>query len=199
MGINTLDVINAAATKWNFHKYTPGLVGGHCISVDPHYLLFKAKKLGYDPKVILAGREINDYMPKHIAEMVLKALNKSGKVAIKSTVLLLGLTFKENLKDIRNSKAANIIKELKEYNVNVIAYDPLLTNEEAEQEFEVQNVNFNEMEKIDCVILVVSHDNFREITLEKLREKMDVPILIDVKSFYNKKQAEELGFVYKSL
>lgn len=199
MGINTMEVINAAATKWNFHKYTPGLVGGHCISVDPHYLLYKAEKLGYHPKVILAGREVNDYMPKHIAEMVFKTFNKSRKTAINSSILLLGLTFKENLKDTRNSKAANIIKELKEYDVNVIAFDPLLTNEEAQHEFGVQNVKFNEIGKIDCVILVVSHNDFKEITLEKLREKMDTPILIDVKSFYNKKEAEELGFVYKSL
>ena len=112
MGLSTKDVLAAAATKWNFHRYSPGLVGGHCIPVDPYYLVYKAKELGYHPQVILAGRAINDYMPRHVAEMTVKALNDVGKVIKGSRVLIMGLTYKENVADIRETPVKEIIKEL---------------------------------------------------------------------------------------
>ena len=132
MGLDTKAVLEAASTKWNFHRYSPGLVGGHCIPVDPYYLVYKAKELGYHPQVILAGRAINDYMPKHVAEMAIKSLNEVGKVIKGSKVLIMGLTYKENVPDTRESPVREMVKELKEFGVNVYGYDPLLSKEEIE-------------------------------------------------------------------
>ncbi len=132
MGLSTKDVLDASATKWNFHRYSPGLVGGHCIPVDPYYLVYKAKELGYHPQVILAGRAINDSMPKHVAEMTIKALNNVGKVIKGSKVLIMGLTYKENVADTRETPVKGIIQELKEYGVDIFGYDPLLNDIEHE-------------------------------------------------------------------
>jgi UDP-N-acetyl-D-glucosamine/UDP-N-acetyl-D-galactosamine dehydrogenase len=198
LGINTMDVLKAAGTKWNFHKYHPGLVGGHCIGVDPYYLAYKAQQQGFYPKVILAGRDTNEYMAKHVANLVLRSLNNAGKVLKGSSVLILGLTFKENISDIRNSKAKDIIKYLKEFGINVTAYDPFV-NEDAQSIFNVNLVNFNDVDKIDAVILVTPHNEFKNITLDDLQKKMDLPVLVDVKSFYNCDEAVAKGFVYKCL
>ena len=130
MHLDTKSVLEAAGTKWNFHPYTPGLVGGHCIPVDPYYLVYKAKELGYHPQVILAGRAINDYMPKHVAEMAIKGLNEVGKVIKGSKVLIMGLTYKENVPDTRESPVREMVKELKEFGVDAYGYDPLLSREE---------------------------------------------------------------------
>ena len=201
MNINTRDVLEAASTKWNFHKYFPGLVGGHCIPVDPYYLVYKAKELGYHPQVILAGRSINDYMPKHLAELTIKALNNAEKLPKKSRVLLMGLTYKENVKDTRNPPAKSIIKELKEYGVEVIGYEPLLNTKEIEKEFGIRCVNdLESLKDIDCVILTVVHDVFKEITIDKLIEIMsDNPILIDVRGFFNQRVAKEKRLIYITL
>jgi len=137
MGLNTRDVIDAAATKWNFHGYSPGLIGGHCIPVDPYYLVYKARELGYHPQVILAGRAINDSMPGHVAEITIKALNNVGKVIKGSRVLIMGLTYKENVADTRETPVKEMIKALKEYGVNICGYDPLLNN--IEQEFGIKS------------------------------------------------------------
>ena len=126
LGIDTEEVLKAAGTKWNFHTYRPGMVGGHCIPVDPYYLVQKAKEVGYHPQVILAGRSINDSMPKYVAEMAVKGLNKVGKTIKGSNVLIMGLTYKEDVADIRESPVENMVHELKEYDVNVYGYDPLL-------------------------------------------------------------------------
>ena len=126
MGLDTKEVLEAAATKWNFHHYSPGLVGGHCIPVDPYYLVYKAKELDYHPQVILAGRAINDYMPKHVAEMAIKGLNEVGKVIKGSKVLIMGLTYKENVPDTRESPVRGIVKELRGFGVEIYGYDPLL-------------------------------------------------------------------------
>ena len=130
MGLDTKSVLDAAGTKWNFQPYKPGLVGGHCIPVDPYYLVYKAKGLGYHPQVILAGRAINDYMPKHVAEMAIKGLNEVGKVIKGSKVLIMGLTYKENVPDTRESPVREMVKELKEFGVEAYGYDPLLSKEE---------------------------------------------------------------------
>ncbi len=132
MGLDTKSVLDAAGTKWNFQPYKPGLVGGHCIPVDPYYLVYKAKALGYHPQVILAGRAINDYMPKHVAEMAIKGLNEVGKVIKGSKVLIMGLTYKENVQDTRESPVREMVKELKEFGVDVYGYDPMLSKEEIE-------------------------------------------------------------------
>ena len=159
VGINTYDVIEAAGTKWNFHKYTPGLVGGHCIGVDPYYLVHKAEKLGLHPRVIAAGRFTNDNMAKHIAAIAVKKLNAKGKVAQDSRILIMGATFKENVADIRNSKIVDVVNELKSYSVNVSVVDAHASSEELEAEYgfglesEIGN-------QYDGIILAVSHQKY---------------------------------------
>jgi len=198
MGLDTKAVLDAAGTKWNFYRYEPGLVGGHCIPVDPYYLVYKAKKLGYYPQVILAGRAINDYTSKHVALMAIKGLNETGKVIKNSKVLLMGLTYKENVPDTRESPVKNIIKELKEFKVDLYGYDPLL-NKEQINEFGVRALT-NFSEKFDCVIISVAHDNFKKMTLDKIKKIMaDKPVLIDVRRIFNRHKADNKGFHYKTL
>jgi len=199
MDLSTKDVLDAAATKWNFHRYSPGLVGGHCIPVDPHYLVYKARELGYHPQVILAGRGINDYMPKHIAEMAVKALNDVGKVIKGSRVLIMGLTYKENVADTRETPAAQIIKELSEYGAKVLGFDPLLGN--IENEFGIETVDdFKNIGGVDCVIITVAHAVFDKTGLDDLKKIMSCnPILVDVRGRFSKDEAERKGFYYKAL
>lgn len=199
MGLSTSDILDAAATKWNFHRYSPGLVGGHCIPVDPYYLVYKAKDLGYHPQVILAGRAINDYMPQHVAQMVVKGLNDVGRVIKNSRVLIMGLTYKENVADSRETPAKGIIKELKGYGVELLGYDPLLSS--IESEFGIKAIsNLEELEGVDCIVITVGHDAFRQTTLSDLKALMNPdPVLIDVRRFFNETEAERMGFYYKSL
>jgi len=199
MGLTTKDVLDAAATKWNFHHYSPGLVGGHCIPVDPYYLVYKAEELGYHPQVILAGRAINDYMPKHVAEIAIKALNDIGKVIRGSKVLIMGLTYKENVADIRETPVKDMIKELKEYGLQILGYDPLLDN--IENEFGIKALlTLEDILGIDCIILTVEHDAYKRMTLAELRQIMgDRPILIDVRGFFSESDVVERGFYYRTL
>lgn len=181
IGLNTQDVLEAAGTKWNFHKYTPGLVGGHCIPVDPYYLVYKARELGYHPQVILAGRAVNDYMPKHVAELAIKGLNDAGKVIKGSKVLIMGLTYKENVPDTRESPAREMVKALKEYKVDVYGYDPLLSKKEIEG-FGVKAVEGLNGIKADCIILAVPHEQFKTSDFRDLEKVMkDCPAIVDVK------------------
>jgi UDPglucose 6-dehydrogenase/UDP-N-acetyl-D-galactosamine dehydrogenase len=198
MHLDTKSVLDAAATKWNFQPYKPGLVGGHCIPVDPYYLVYKAKELGYHPQVILAGRAINDYMPKHVAEMVIKGLNEVGKVIKGSTVLIMGLTYKENVPDTRESPVREIVKELKEFSVDVYGYDPLLTKEEIE-EFSVKALDELNA-KVDCVVVTAAHDEFKKMKLEDIKKFMnDNPVLIDARGMFDEGEAKEKRFYYESL
>ncbi|MEK7167682.1 MAG: nucleotide sugar dehydrogenase [Patescibacteria group bacterium] len=203
VGISTREVLEAAGTKWNFNtgKYFPGLVGGHCIGVDPYYLTHQALKLGYHPQVILAGRATNEYMSRHVAELVLKGIIKQGKIIEKSKVLFMGLTFKENVLDIRNSKAKDIIDYLKEFGLSVYGYDPLLKDGGTKEEFGVDNIDLKSVsEKFDAVIVFSPHSVFKEISLLDLKDKMNEnPVLVDIKEFYKKEEAERLGFIYKTL
>ena len=200
IGISTNDVLDAASTKWNFHRYYPGLVGGHCIGVDPYYLTYKAQELGYNSEVILSGRNVNDYMAKHVADMVIKSLIKAGKRVTDTKVLLMGLVFKEDVKDARNSRAKDLIEELKSYNVNVVAFEPLLDSYLVEQKFSVKNYLFDELSGVDCIIVINKHKCFSSITVDNLFSiTAPSPILIDIKNMYNPKKAEERGFVYMSL
>ncbi len=203
MGLDTKSILDAAATKWNFIRLSPGLVGGHCIPVDPYYLVYKAKDLGYHPRVILAGRSINDYMPKHIAEMAIKGLNEVGKVIKGSRVLIMGLTYKEDISDARESPIKEIIKELNKYGVNVMGLDPLLDPDDSEGEFNIKLLpNLEEVKKteVDCIILAVAHSCFRKLSSSDLRgiQKNDC-ILIDVRGIFNAEQANKAGFYYKTL
>ena len=198
MGLDTKEVIKAAATKWNFHKYKPGLVGGHCIPVDPYYLVYKAKELNYHPQVILAGRAINDYIPRHVALMTVKALNDVGKVIKNSKVLIMGLTYKENVPDTRESPVREMVKELEEFGVKIFGYDPLLRKEDI-AEFGMEALDGLSV-KVDAVIITVAHDEFKKIDLEDIKKFMnDKPVLIDVRGMFDVKMAEKEGFCYRRL
>lgn len=200
LGINTQEVLEAAATKWNFHKYQPGLVGGHCIGVDPYYLTYRAEELGYHPQVILSGRKINDSMAEYVADMAIKGLASAGKKIKQAKVLILGLTFKEDVKDTRNSKVKDIIKKLKEYEIDILGFDPLVEKEEVENKFKVRYIDNISQEKVDGVILAVLHSDFKKITLDGLKEIMpDAPVLVDVKSWFLKQKPENQGFIYSAL
>lgn len=197
LGIDTKAVLDAAASKWNYIRFTPGLVGGHCIPVDPFYLVYKAQEIGYHPQVILAGRSVNDHMPKHVAELTIKGLNDAGKVINGSKVLVMGLTFKENVEDTRETPVKHIIKELKEFHCNLYGYDPLLSKEEVES-FGISSVDSITDESFDAVIITVVHDVFKEISFDDLKKSMnESPILVDVRGYF--RNAKDHGFSYYTL
>jgi UDPglucose 6-dehydrogenase/UDP-N-acetyl-D-galactosamine dehydrogenase len=198
LDIDTHEVLDAAATKWNFHRYTPGLVGGHCIPVDPYYLVYKAKELGYHPQVILAGRSINDNMPKYIVDMTLKALIASEKLVKNSKVLIMGLTYKENIPDIRESPSVKIINELLEYEIEVYAYDPYVSKEQI-QKYGAKVFN-KQKDKMDCIIFTVNHKEFNSYSIEKIQKIMPKkPILIDVKGIYRNRLNIQKSMYYLKL
>ena len=200
IGIDTKEVIEAAATKWNFLKFEPGLVGGHCIGVDPYYLTFKAQELGYHPEVILAGRRINDYMGKFVAENTVKLLIKAGKAVKGSKVLILGFTFKENISDIRNTRVIDIYNELKEYGIEIDVYDPYAYPDEVREEYGIDLIkDLSSKNLYDGIVIAVKHKLFGELTPQELKDLMNnngEAVLIDVKGLYNRKSAKETGFLY---
>ena len=187
MGIDTNDVLDAASTKWNFLPFKPGLVGGHCIGVDPYYLTHKADSLGYRPEVILSGRRINDNMGIFIANSIIKLMIKKGIQIDNSNVLVLGITFKENCPVIRNSKVIDIIRELKEFNIEVDVYDSSTDKQEVKDEYGVDLIN-NLNKKYDGVVLAVSHNEFKKLNLKEL--KKDKCVVYDVKSFLSKDEID---------
>lgn len=181
MGLDTQSVLEAAGTKWNFIRLNPGLVGGHCIPVDPYYLVYKARELGYHPQVILAGRAINDSMPKNVSELAIKGLNEAGKVIKGSKVLILGLTYKENVPDTRESPVGNIVKELKEFKVKIYGHDPLLCKEQIDA-FGIEALSELSSIKADCIIIAAPHSEYVSLTPENLIAITEKdPVLIDVK------------------
>lgn len=189
MHIDTLEVLEAAGTKWNFLPFKPGLVGGHCIGVDPYYLTFKAEAIGFHPQVILAGRRINDGMGKYIAEKTIKAMIDASCLVKGARVGLLGLTFKENVPDLRNSKVEDIIHELQEYHVDVLVHDPLAHADEARDEYGVELLPLDTLQDLDALILAVSHAQFSELTAARCRSMFRHPekaIIIDAKGFFDK-------------
>lgn len=198
LGIDTKAVLEAAGTKWNFLRFEPGLVGGHCIGVDPYYLTFKAEAVGYHPEVILAGRRINDYMGKYVVEMTVKTLIKAGKPVRGCMVLILGLTFKENISDIRNTKVIDIYKELKDYGVEVFVSDPYAYPEEVKNEYGIELIEDIESNKpYDAVVVAVKHKFFIDMDFNFYKSICNSPpILIDVKGIYDRIKAEKEGFVY---
>jgi UDP-N-acetyl-D-galactosamine dehydrogenase len=200
LGINTKAVLDAASTKWNFNRFSPGLVGGHCIPVDPYYLVYKANELGYHPQVILSGRAINDYMPKYVADLTVMGLNDVGKIINGSKILIMGLTFKENVDDTRETPVRELIKELKDFKCDIYGYDPLLTKEQIETYgIKIKKLNNIDM-KFDCIIITVAHDEFKKIDLEFFKNIMNPkPVLIDVRGIYNFNDAIAKGFYYKTL
>jgi UDP-N-acetyl-D-galactosamine dehydrogenase len=188
MGIDTNDVLEAAGTKWNFLKYKPGLVGGHCIGVDPYYLAHKAESLGYYPQVILSGRRVNDNMGMFIANKVIKLLISKNHVISASRAIVLGVTFKENCPDIRNSKVIDIVKELQQFNVQVDVYDPHANRQEVIEEYGIETI-INITEKYNAIILAVAHDEFTKLDFNLLKIS-DASIIFDTKSFIERKYVD---------
>jgi len=195
MGIDTNEVLEAAGTKWNFLKFRPGLVGGHCIGVDPYYLTHKAEKIGYIPQVILAGRRINDGMGKFIAQRTVKEMIHSGHNIVGSRVTVLGLTFKEDCPDLRNSKVIDIIRELKDYGIEVQVCDPCADSDEAAHEYGLTLCPLGELKTAAAVVVAVSHEQFRSWDSGELSRLMgDNPVLVDVKGVYDQKVMKKAGF-----
>jgi UDP-N-acetyl-D-galactosamine dehydrogenase len=180
LNIDTTEVLEAAGTKWNFLKYRPGLVGGHCIGVDPYYLAFKAEAAGYHPQVILSGRRVNDNMGYFIANKVIKLMINKGAKVKSGNALILGFTFKENCSDIRNTKVIDIYNELKNFGLTVDVYDPLVNLDEIQHEYKINTIQ--NLRKYDCVILAVEHSNFNNIDFSSLLLNEN-SVLFDVKSF----------------
>jgi UDP-N-acetyl-D-galactosamine dehydrogenase len=204
MGIDIKLVLEAASTKWNFMYFSPGLVGGHCIGVDPYYLTYKAEQLGYHSQVILSGRRINDEMGKYIVENLIKKL-VIADVSIKNArIAILGMTFKENCPDTRNTRVIDIIKELKEFGLTPIINDPQADLKQTEEEYGIILTPFNQIEEMDAIIIAVAHEEFLQLNEEQI-SKLFRPgtnhkrVLIDVKGILDKKKYEDLGYQYWSL
>jgi UDP-N-acetyl-D-galactosamine dehydrogenase len=194
LNIDTNEVLAAAGTKWNFLKFEPGLVGGHCIGIDPHYLTHKAERLGYIPQVILAGRRINESMGKFVAQRTIKEMIKAGHNILGSVVTVLGLTYKADLPDLRNSKVIDIIHELQDYGIYVQVHDPLADPAQAKHEYGVHLKSWEELEPADAIVAAVAHRFYRELPVERLIDLLeDDPVLIDVKGIYDPQRAQAVG------
>lgn len=198
LGIDTLAVLRAAGTKWNFLNFRPGLVGGHCIGVDPYYLTYKAEMEGYHSQIILSGRRINDDMGKYIAENTVKNLIKAGKAVKGAKVALLGFTFKENCPDTRNTKIFDIVKELREYGIEPVIADPVADIAEAKHLYGVEFVDLNTIQNMDAVILAVAHEEFAHFTMEDMAKFFGegTRVLVDVKGVLERKIYEAAGYNY---
>lgn len=210
LGIDTKSVLEAARTKWNFLNFIPGLVGGHCIGVDPYYLTYKAEEMGYHSQIILAGRKINDDMGKYVAENTVKLMIKANKQIKGSKVAILGLTFKENCPDVRNTKVIDIIHELKEYGINIILHDPQADKEEVYNQYGIELKEAENIKDVDAVILAVPHEEYKELCLEDINslyndnythingdgETDDKKVFIDVKGMFDRNEAEKMDYLY---
>lgn len=215
MGIDTKSVLKAARTKWNFLNFTPGLVGGHCIGVDPYYLTYKAEEIGYHSQIILAGRKINDGMGKHVAENTVKLMIQGDKQIKGAKVAILGITFKENCPDVRNTKVIDIINELIEYGVKVLVHDPQADKEEVYNEYGIELCELEEINSVDAVILAVPHEEYKNITLDKISELyndkysylneieeksdddlIEKKVLIDIKGMFSREEAKDKNYLY---
>jgi UDP-N-acetyl-D-glucosamine/UDP-N-acetyl-D-galactosamine dehydrogenase len=198
MGIDTQEVLAAAGTKWNFLPFRPGLVGGHCIGVDPYYLTFKAESLGYHPEMILAGRRINDGMGKYIAERTVKILIQEGKQVRDAKVAVLGVTFKEDVPDLRNTRVVDIIAELEDYGITVLTHDPLADPHEAKTYYGLDLVPEAGLKGVDAVVLAVIHNQYKQMGLSRITDLCPngKPILVDVKGAFSPEEAGEAKIAY---
>ena len=200
MGIDTKAVLRAAGTKWNFLSFEPGLVGGHCIGVDPYYLTYKAEQIGYHSRIILAGRRINDGMGAYVAQELVKKMIHADVKVKDADVLVLGLTFKGNCPDTRNTKVIDILNELGSYEIHTSVYDPVADKAEAKREYGIDLVSKAELKDFDAVLVAVDHDDFKEYSVEDIKamysDKNENKILFDVKVIYDKDEFEKAGFNY---
>lgn len=199
LGIHTQDVLAAAGTKWNFHKYHPGLVGGHCIGVDPYYLTHRALALGYHPEVILAGRRINDSMGSYVGELCIREMVAAGRLPKQAKVWILGMTFKENVPDFRNTRAVDVVAYLKGFGCQVTCWEPMGTPDQMKKYFGLETTLPREARDLDAIILINAHEAFRSLTLKDLKKKLKTPVVVDVKNFFNREEAGKLGLRYVSL
>jgi UDP-N-acetyl-D-glucosamine/UDP-N-acetyl-D-galactosamine dehydrogenase len=198
MGIESGQVFNAAKTKWNFLDFKPGLVGGHCIGVDPFYLTYKASEFGYHPEIILAGRRINDNMSYFIGNEILKSLLSNSEINGKLKITLFGITFKENIKDIRNSKVVDLCRYLKQYGADIMVFDPVAEWEQVYKEYGIEMIGYSGINNMDAAVFCVAHDDFKKIDLLELKSKFrnKYPYIFDVKGIFDRKAAEKAGFKY---
>lgn len=196
LGIDTIEVLEAAGSKWNFLPFRPGMVGGHCIGVDPYYLTHKAEAVGYHPQVILAGRRINDNMARYVARNLIKLMLNNGIDVPRSTVGVMGITFKENCPDIRNSKVIDLITELQKWNVNVVVSDPWADSAEVAHEYGLELATVDANRQVDALVVAVGHEQYASLSPEALRAlcRGDKPVLADVKALYNRNDASNAGF-----
>ncbi|MGL5378781.1 nucleotide sugar dehydrogenase [Clostridium sp.] len=207
LNIDTNEVLEAARTKWNFLNFYPGLVGGHCIGVDPYYLTHKAEEVGYNSQIILSGRKINDQMGKYIAENTIKKLLKARIDINKAKVCILGITFKENCPDIRNTKVIDIINELKSYGINPIVSDSIASKYEIKEEYNIDSVNIEDIKEIDALVIAVPHNEYRKLSLKQIenmfktkeKDREDGRVIIDIRGILKKDIVEEIGYSYWSL
>lgn len=201
LGIDTKAVLEAAGTKWNFLKFSPGLVGGHCIGVDPYYLTYKAEQLGYHSQIILSGRRINDNMGRYVVENLIKNLIKADINVKTAKVAILGFTFKENCPDTRNTRVIDIVNELKEYDIIPVVADPVADTDEAFQEYGIKFILVDDIKEVDAIIIAVGHEEFLDLTQEQVNNfyksvNNQNKVLIDVKGVLNRKEYDSLGYKY---
>ncbi|MFJ5621689.1 nucleotide sugar dehydrogenase [Peribacillus loiseleuriae] len=198
MGIDTKAVLETAGTKWNFLNFSPGLVGGHCIGVDPYYLTYKAEEMGYHSQIVLSGRKINDDMGKYVVENTVKNLIKADKQIKGAKVAIFGVTFKENCPDVRNTKVIDIIKELEEYGIETKVVDPIADKEDLWHEYRINPCKIEEIKEMDALIFAVPHEEFKSFNLEKIRGMYwnHKPVLIDVKGMFNRIEAVNMNYLY---
>ena len=196
LGIDTIEVLEAAGSKWNFLPFRPGMVGGHCIGVDPYYLTHKAEEVGYHPQVILAGRRINDNMARYAARNDIRLMLRNGIDVARSTVGVMGITFKENCPDIRNSKVADLVRELENWGVNAVVTDPWANAEEVRDEYGIRLSSIDGLTDVDSLVVAVGHDEFRSMTANKLKTmcRAETPVLADLKAIYNRSELVDAGF-----
>ena len=196
LGIDTIEVLEAAGSKWNFLPFRPGMVGGHCIGVDPYYLTHKAEEVGYHPQVILAGRRINDNMARYAAQNVIRLMLKNGIDVTRSTIGVLGITFKENCPDIRNSKVADLVKELENWGAKVVVIDPWANPVEVKHEYGIELGEINVSNKVDSLVVAVGHNEFRSLSpcQLKLLCQVENPVLADLKALYSRQKVADAGF-----
>jgi len=199
IGIHTDEVLAAAATKWNFHRYHPGLVGGHCIGVDPYYMTHLALQLDMHPRVILAGRETNDGMGRYVGGLVARELSRVGKRLKDARVVILGLTFKENVPDCRNSRAVDVVRYLQEFEIRVFGCEPLISDEQIRDMFGAEPVSLDALPEADAYVIINKHDVFRSIRIEDFKRLMEPPLLFDLKNLFDRYEARRLGIRHFSL
>ncbi|MGM0717703.1 MAG: nucleotide sugar dehydrogenase [Halobacteriota archaeon] len=200
LGVNTDDVLEAAGTKWNFHEYSPGLVGGHCIPVDPAHYAHSSEVAGFTPQIVNAARDMNEFMTKFVSELTIRGLNDCGKVPKESRLLVLGLSYKANVDDVRNTKVDDLILELRQYDISIFGYDPQVDNELLRSKFDIPIYEELSFDGVDGLILTTSHDEFQSLSLEDAVSEMnEAPLLIDIEDMFDVEDAERNGFVYKQL